>query len=851
MKPASLLCFVHLFFCFFASAGKITGTITDDKGNILPYASVMVKGTSKGTTANQEGKYILNLENDRYIIVCQYVGYTKQEKAVVLTDQNLVLDFHLAVQQLSLSEVTVRPGGEDPAYEIIRQAIRKRKGYEAPLDSFTCEAYIKTLIKTRHLPNRIFGQKIADDDKKEMGVDSAGRGIIYLSESLTRIAFKKPGKIKLEILSGRESGSNGYGFNFPTFINFYSNNVSVFSSRLNPRGFVSPIADAAMNYYRYKFLGSFWEDGREINKIRVIPRRKYEPLFTGTINIVDGEWRIHSLDLQLSKESQLEILDTVEIRQIHVPVTKNVWQTKDQVVYFTFNILGIDAIGNFLNVYNKYDVSPQFKKKYFNNVVVKYDTAVNKKTKSYWDSVRPVQLEPEELNNYKTKDSIFQYNRDSVWSRRNIDSLRRHQKHITVVGIFWSGYRHQNFDPGHPASFTWEPLLPNIQYNTVEGLAVNGEVTLQKSFAKLKERISFTPHLRYGFANTHLNAWGTLVFSRRTFEWNEQGGSANRSSWTFAGGKRISQFNPENPISPLVNEAYTLIVRDNYMKLYENYFGNIVYNNRFDNGLRLNLGVLYEDRLPIDNSTNFSFFGDKSKMFTPNYPYEKISTQFTRYQALITRIGMQYKPGQRFIEFPHNKVPIGSKFPTLELVYQHGWNGIVGSDVNFDKWKFSVWDDVNFKLRGNLKYRISVGGFLNNKSVFIQDYQHFNGNQTIFASEFLNSFQLSPYYANSTTASFYATANLEHHFNGFLTNKIPWFRKLNWYLVGGVNAFYVNGTDNYVEVFGGLENIFKIIRLDLVGSYLNGHNGQVGIRIGFGGLIGGSITANNNQVRVM
>ena len=69
--------------------------------------------------------------------------------------------------------------------------------------------------------------------------------------------------------------------------------------------------------------------------------------------------------------------------------------------------------------------------------------------------------------------------------------------------------------------------------------------------------------------------------------------------------------------------------------------------------------------------------------------------------------------------------------------------------------------------------------------------------------------------------------------------------------MGGVNAFYVNGTDNYVEVFGGLENIFKIIRLDLVGSYLNGHNGQVGIRIGFGGLIGGSITANNNQVRVM
>ena len=53
-----------------------------------------------------------------------------------------------------------------------------------------------------------------------MGVDSAGKGIIFLSESLTKVAFKKPDRTKLEVLSGRESGSNGYGFNFPTFINF-------------------------------------------------------------------------------------------------------------------------------------------------------------------------------------------------------------------------------------------------------------------------------------------------------------------------------------------------------------------------------------------------------------------------------------------------------------------------------------------------------------------------------------------------------------------------------------------------------------------------------------------------------
>jgi hypothetical protein len=43
-----------------------------------------------------------------------------------------------------------------------------------------------------------------------------------------------------------------------------------------------------------------------------------------------------------------------------------------------------------------------------------------------------------------------------------------------------------------------------------------------------------------------------------------------------------------------------------------------------------------------------------------------------------------------------------------------------------------------------------------------------------------------------------------------------------------------------VEVFGGLENIFKLFRMDVVASYLDGHNGQIGLRIGFGGILGGA-----------
>lgn len=848
MKKTLLLILLTTVHFLFTYAGRISGTVTDDKGTVLPYASVLVKGTSKGTTSNNQGKYFLDIEDGTYTIICQYVGYARQEKTITVSSGTATLDFRLSLQRTTMKEVLVKPG-EDPAYEIIRHAIRKRKDYEEPLDSFTCEAYIKTQIRTRRLPNKILGRTMPEESRRSMGVDSVGKGIIYLSESLTKIAFKKPDKIKLEVISGRESGTGGYGFNFPTFINFYNNNVNIFITQLNPRGFVSPIADGALNYYRYKYLGSFFEDGKEINQIRVIPRRKYEPLFSGTINITEGDWRIHSLDLYLVKESQLEVIDSLTIRQIQMPINDSVWRTKDQVVYFTFNRFGIDATGNFLNVYNKYDVVPRFRKRYFNNVIVKYDTAVNKKTTAYWDSLRPVQLEPEEFKDYRTKDSIFKRDKDSAFSKRVIDSLRKKQSRITVMNVLWNGFTRSSFNPAHPFSYSVQPIARNLQYNTVEGLVLNLEATFNQSLADTMKQIRFTPHLRYGFSNAHLNAWGALSFIHRSFEWDPNGGSASRSALTFSGGKRVSQFNKENPISPLMNEVYTLLFRDNYMKIYENYFGQLAYSNRLDNGLRIAGDILYEDRLPLNNTTDFSIFGSKQKLFTPNYPFEKIQAPFTRHQAVIVQAELQYKPGQRYIEFPERKLAIGSKYPTLSVAYEKGLESILGSDVNFDKWRFSVWDDVNFKLRGLLKYHFGIGGFLNSKKLYIQDYQHFNGNQTIFASRYLNSFQIAPYYANSTTASFYAVGHVEYHFNGMLTNKIPWFRRLNWNLVGGANAFYVNKDNNYVEIFGGLENIFKLLRVDLVGSYLNGHNGQFGVRVGLGGLFGGMISAGNGQRR--
>ena len=150
-----------------------------------------------------------------------------------------------------MTEVVVK-SGEDPAYEIIRQAIKKRSFYNEQVKGFECGLYTKDMMKLRKLPKKILGRKIAEEDVKDMGLDSSRKGIIYLAESVARIYMQQPDKFKMEVISSRVSGSDGFGFTFPTFISFYQNNVSVFLDRLNPRGFVSPIADAAISMYKFK-----------------------------------------------------------------------------------------------------------------------------------------------------------------------------------------------------------------------------------------------------------------------------------------------------------------------------------------------------------------------------------------------------------------------------------------------------------------------------------------------------------------------------------------------------------------------------------------------------------------------
>jgi hypothetical protein len=807
---SSLLFISLLFIVAGGYAATVSGTISQKNGAVLPFSSILVKGTTQGVSANGNGLYTIQLNPGEYTLICQYIGHKTIEKKVRVGNSDITVDFELEQQQYDLKEVTVKSGGEDPAYAIVRKAIEKREEHLHEIKSFQCDVYLKGQFQMRNYPDKIFGKKVDFEDG-----DTSKRKMIFLSESIAKYYVEEPSKRKIEIISSKVSGrSNSFGFSDPQIISFYENNISV-GEELNPRGFISPIADGALNFYRYKFEGVFYEDGKEINRIKVIPRRAYEPVFSGYIHIIENEWRIQSVDLLLLKQQQMQLLDTVRIQQLYVP-SGNVWVIKNQVIYPSGKIFGFDFFGSFVQVYDKFDLQPKFARKFWDRTLIKVFDSANKKPKAYWDSIRPVPLLQEEARDYQKKDSLEQVRNDPHY----MDSIDRKRNKFRILGLLIDGQSISSSK--NKTNIRINSLLSTLNYNTVEG----GVLMFAPSFSKRYEgrrSLFVSPEFRYGFANGHFNAALGMGY---TF------GKKYIQSIGISGGTKVFQFNNAEPITQRMNSAYTLIAERNFMKIYEAGYFRVNYTAGIGNGLSFTTNFQFQDRHPLDNLADMvSWKNFSERDFTPNYPTELTNTQMQAHQASILTLGLTWRPGGNYIELPDRKISIGSKYPIISATLTQGIKGLLGSDVDYTRWRITVNDDLDLKLAGKFNYNVGFGGFLSTKQVQIPDYQHYLGNQTFSGNNFLSTFQLAPYYKYSNTASFNIAAHTEYHLNGLLSNKIPGFKRLNCFFVVGAKLLHVSGQGNYYETSIGIENILKFIRVDYVQGFEKGGGKPSGFRI--------------------
>jgi hypothetical protein len=236
------------------------------------------------------------------------------------------------------------------------------------------------------------------------------------------------------------------------------------------------------------------------------------------------------------------------------------------------------------------------------------------------------------------------------------------------------------------------------------------------------------------------------------------------------------------------------------------------------------------------NHTDYSFKDVNDPDYSSNNPLDALNDEpaFEKNQSLTASVNFRFRIKQKFISRPDQKIIIGSKYPTLVLNYKKGFDKIAGSDVDYDLLKGGVDDEMDLGLLGTSKYELMYGKFLSHKKIYFMDYQHFNGNLTVFSSFDLRKFNILDYYSHSTADEF-IEGHFEHDFSGFIFNKIPFIRKLKLNEIAGFDYLHVPGLDDHFEVSFGITKL-NIIRIDFVAGFTQNSKTQTGFRFILTGL---------------
>jgi len=803
---------------------SVSGKVMDTNENPLPFVNVYLKNTTKGTTTNPNGDFSIVLREDEpQELVFKFLGYKTHSEEIIMDTRTNELRIKLESENILLPQLNVTANAKDPGYGIIKNAIDRRKYHLNQVQAYSVDVYMKEWDRLDQIP-----EKVPFFLPKTDMPDSTDLGLLYLSESVAKFHHKIPKYYKEDMLASKLSGySQGFSWNRAedVLFNFYNNLLKF--EYYSDRGFISPISNTALFYYRYKLEGTFYDNDQLINKIKVIPRRVTDPVFHGYINIIEDTWNIHSLELFLTKDSQLQYIDTMKLQQSFVPITDSIWMPVSLRIIERLKILGYKATSNYLGFFSNYHIDKEFPRKFFGNEVFVIREGANKKDSTFWTGNRPMILTTEEIKNYRKGDKLEALRE----TKEYLDSLDKKSNKFDIVGGILDGFYYSN--SYKKSYFFTNSVLEMLQFNTIEGLAFDIRPSYTKYNPKTYKSHRFKPSLRYGISNKQFNA--KLLYS---YYYNP----IKKAYVTIQAGKYVDQLNGRDPIKPFINTIHTLLLEENFAKLYDKTFLNILNVQEVVNGIQIKYHLEYSNRSPLKNNTDFTLVNYKNKDYSSNTPNP--AANFLTHQALTFGLQLRFRYKQKYAITPKYKQILKSKYPTLTINYKKGIHNLFSSDVDFDYLKLSVSHDIDMKLMGKGNIDISLGGFANKKSVPFIDRKHFNGNRTLILNENSswnfydnirsanNNFQTLDYYNYSTTDN-YLEIHYEQHFDGFIINKIPFLRKTKFQTVAGINFFYTKSYKEFFELTLGLDNILKVFRIDIATQYNRNIGIKPEIRIGF------------------
>ncbi|MGF1557616.1 MAG: DUF5686 and carboxypeptidase regulatory-like domain-containing protein, partial [Flavobacteriaceae bacterium] len=802
-------CLLILFLSGYCNA-QITGKVTNVDQEPLPFVNIYIEGTLDGTTTNDSGIYELDLpKKDQVVIVFKYLGFKTLKKTIDVGKDGYELNVVLIEEGVELTGVEL-VADANPAIEIMRNTIATRKKIKEKITNYTARFYSKGLIKIKNAPERILGMDLGDFGG---GLDSTRTGIVYLSETISEIAQAK-GALKEKILASKISGDdNGFSFNAAMDVNFslYDNTVELGGQ------LISPLAENAFSYYTYRLKGTFYDDGnRLINQIEVRPKRPQDKTFSGTIYIVEDEWALYAVDLQITgKQAQIAPVDTLHLKQnFNYSKKYDAWLKVLQSLDFEYSILGFKGDGRFTAGYKDYNLAPHFTRGDFNSEILSFGQNANTKDSLFWQDQRPVPLTLEESGDYKLKDSVQTIRK----TQKYLDSVDATGNKPKLSSLFF-GYTYSNsFKKKY---FTVTTPMENINFNTVQGWHGSFGLSYLKLFQENESRaFQMKALVNYGLSDKRFRPTATL---------NYRFNKISRPIIRLNLGNEARQFNNDEPISPLGNSTASLFFERNFAKFYDRTFLEFIHSQEIINGLQATINLGYEDRKPLFNQSDFTFFDSEDRGYTSNHPLEPgnfESAVIENHTIAKLNIDLRIRFGQQYLNYPDEKINIANEsYPSMFLGYEKGFASSSVSN-HFSQLKIRLEQSFNVANKGRFSYNLRAGTFINADDISFVDYQHFNGNETyVTRKAYTESFFLLPYYAFSTNRKYFE-GHVEHNFNGFIMNRIPLLKHLNAHLIINGNLLVTTANKPYSEFGIALGNLgikkFRFLRVGYVQNYFNG-----------------------------
>ena len=801
-KPGYFLLLLFLLTALFSHGQlyKVSGSLLDNRKEPLPLASVEIKELRKGTVTKDDGSFQFFLERGKYDIVVSMIGYKTRVVTIFVNNKDITEVLELETDEASnLSEVILKVKSRDRAEEIIRNVVKNKESILDAIGSYSCNAYIKAV----QLDSGFIKKKNENDTVEKTGYEG-----MSLSEVSLRLDKNANGQIKEERLGVIKRGNPASLFYLSaTEGDFYIYNNLINTPPVSKIPFVSPLSYSGLVAYRFKTLKIDRTVKPKLYTISVRPRQLSNATIEGEITIQDSTWAVISTTFRLP-EAHMPEYDFMEVKQLYGAVGDSARMiTRQQFNYYIKTKKG-RLYGETTVSYTGYELNKNFKKGYFGNEVSSTTEEAYQKDSSFWKSVRTEPLSRQQEMYARYQDSIYKYMRSEAY----LDSMDKVLNKITWKKMLIFG---QVFND-HKKERMWilPPITSMIQPVSFGGARLKLAGAYRKTYPNRK-KLSLEADLSYGFRNHDVN--GSVGIKRLYNPFNQGEFSVNV-------GRNFEFIYP--------GDAWVNVLKRS--NIYLNTSFEVTHGLDIFNGLRLlnKFEVAFRRSVKdykVGNNAD-SIFG------ISNDP----PVEFDPYNATYNEIKLFFTPKMKYIREKKEKIYIGSKWPTFYITWRKGVPKLFSSKIDFDYLELGLEQHLNLGVAGQTLYIIKTGDFFNTKDLRIIDFKFMRQGDPLFFQNPNKSFQA----LDSTFPVFdrFWQGNLVHEFNGFLINRIPFFKKLKLQEVAG-GGFLITKERNlrYLEVFAGIERVFKwpfnpLARVKLgiyiIGSAANKFNNPVQFKIG-------------------